>query len=767
MSCCGTLSSFEADIYRDKHFKLEEEKLFESSFKLKDGLRQLDFIVPEMKCAACISKIEKKLNTLPQVVQARANLSLKKVSVRWAPELGPVLEIDRALQTLGFDHSVYDINFDHASESKRIGRELLLALAVAGFSAANIMLLSVSVWSGTDAATTHLFHLISGLIAVPTIIFSGRPFFRSAIKSLLGGRLNMDVPISLAVILALLMSLYETMTGGNEAYFDASVTLLFFLLIGRYLDHLTREKARGAVERLSQLSSKGGILIHEDGSSSYIPLDQIKTGMTLRINAGDRLPVDAKIKTGRTDIDRSLVTGESDFISVGKGDMLEAGVLVLNSAVDVITKSTAENSFLAEMHRMIEVAENGRGDYVRIADRMAQIYAPAVHLLSLIAFIGWMIVTGGDFRTSLFIAIAVLIVTCPCALGLAVPVAHVIGANRLMKNGILMRNGSALERLSEVDTIVFDKTGTLTMGEPKVSKMSAFNEIELPILKALANGSNHPHAKAVYKHLSDVKPAKIEGFKEVPGFGVKAIFNGKEIRFGNPVWVSEISSKASDLNIIRSCSSFVIADNPQLICEFEDSLRPDTASVIQELNNNNLDMQILSGDHKSAVKHTAEILGLNQFYASHKPSEKLEHLNRLKDKNAKTFMIGDGLNDAPSLAAGHVSMAPASACDVGKLTADFVFTRPSLKSVSIALNVAKKVNRIVRENFAIALAYNCIAIPLAMFGFVTPLIAAIAMSASSIVVVANSMRINDFSNHRDKFTTKQTSQSVIVEEVLT
>lgn len=747
MTCCGAAID-EAMLDPQKvQQDIEERELLAASSLMENGNRKLVFNIPDMHCGGCISKIEAGLNALTFVIDARANLSLKQVSVIWDQSLGKGRDIKSALNKMGFEHSLLTSAVGQPEENDNQGRELLFALAVAGFAAANIMLLSVSVWSGTNQITTQFFHLISGLIALPAVSFAGKPFFRSALGALSAKRLNMDVPISLAVLLALGMSIYESFNNGAEAYFDAAVTLLFFLLIGRYLDHLMREKARNAVNQLSKLISRGSTLIYTDGTQDYVKLEDIKPGMVLRIRAGERVPVDCELISNETDIDRALVSGESMSVLAKKGDALEAGILNLTGTIDVMATSTAETSFLAEIRKMIEVAENGRGQYIRIADRMAQIYAPAVHLLAFISFMGWMVVTAGDFHTSLYVAIAVLIITCPCALGLAVPVAHVIGASRLMKNGILLRDGSAFERMENIDTVIFDKTGTLTKGEPNVVRVYGNKEEgHVSLASSLAASSSHPLARATSKYFGMDTSVQFDKITEHAGKGVEAVYKGRKVRFGKPGWVKKISSPNypwPEIKNTGSCSAFALQGHEPMLLEFEDELRQGAKQTIAHLDKSGFSMGILSGDRKPVVAHLAHMLGIKKFSAECDPAAKVKYLDGLQRQGAKVLMVGDGLNDAPALAAGYVSMAPSTACDVGKMSADFVFTGTSLESLVTALEVSKRVGRIVKQNFGIALVYNAIAIPMAMAGFITPLIAALAMSASSILVVANSMRIHE------------------------
>lgn len=743
MSCCdfefGVSASGEA--LPGSYSVLEEQKLRLAARDFGNGMLQSDFHVPDMHCAACIGKIERGLSVIPFVDRARVNLSNKRVSVTWNGKQGSASMLMDVISKLGFAPSTFDLD-DSVEADDLTGRQLLTALGVAGFAAANIMLLSVSVWSGADGSTSVLFHLISAIIAAPAVAFSGQPFFRSAIKALRVGTLNMDVPISLAVVLAFAMSLYEALTGGSNAYFDASVTLLFFLLIGRYLDHRMREKAHGAVTRLSRLGAKGASVILDDGTLQYHAAADLRPGMKLAVAAGERIPVDGRILSGEGTLDRSLVTGESEPVTVSAGDCVEAGTVNMAGQIIVEATRTADQSFLAEVVQMMEAAEQGKARYVRIADRLARIYAPAVHLIALATFSGWMIF-GTNWQDALYAAIAVLIITCPCALGLAVPIVHVVGANRLFANGVMIKDGTAFEKMAAVDTIVFDKTGTLTLSAPVVvAPPSAGSEI-LSAACSLAAASAHPFAKALSRYLSADHPAgSLTDVEEVAGSGVEAVIAGRKMRLGRRDWVMEIASDCDLPPVDGSEVVFAEAGAAAIRFGLSDALRPDAVQTVRALKSAGLDIEILSGDLEAPVQTIAAELGVGTFQFGMKPAAKVSHVEELQNSGRHVFVIGDGLNDAPALTAGYVSMAPSSGSDVGRLAADFVFTGDSLNAVQLARAAGIATGRLVRQNFAIALAYNCIAVPLAMLGFVTPLIAALAMSASSIAVVANSMRLN-------------------------
>lgn len=743
MSCCGggDFATTAVDCRADD--TIRREVFAHAGHALPNGDVKFVFSVPTIHCGACISTIEHALTPLSGVKTARVNLSLRRLNIVLAAD-ADILAIDNELKGLGFPATPVDLGDLSQLEHDQQSSNLLKALAVAGFAAGNIMLLSVSIWSGAEGPTRDLFHFISALIAIPVVIYSGQVFFRSAFGALIHGRLNMDVPISLAVILALGMSLFETFNGGADAYFDAAVTLLFFLLIGRYLDQRMRDRARNSVISLSKIAVKGANRIGADGELVYTPIDEVKPGMHLRVFPGDRVPVDSRILHGTSDIDRSLVTGESELESVTNSHTLEAGTLNVTGALDLVATKEADQSFLSEVMRMLEAAENGRGTYVRIADRMARIYAPAVHVLALFAFIGWMFVTGGDWYISLTIAISVLIVTCPCALGLAVPVVHVVGATKLFQNGILMRDGSALERLAEANRVVFDKTGTLTMGTPGVVGSEGFEgsagSNDLNIAKTLAKHSAHPASKSIARYLSEQTAVELEGLNEVPGFGVEGQFGGRLVRLGRTNWVNEIADRSGTQTSSEGVA-FVVEGRHSGYFHLEETLRQDAKQAITLLRTSKKQIEILSGDSEPAVRKIASVLGIEEVRFGQTPKSKFAHIQDLQASGNKVLMVGDGINDAPALAAGHASIAPATAADVGRQASDFVFTRDSLTAVPFAISIARRAGQIIRQNFGLAILYNCIAVPLAIGGYVTPLVAAIAMSASSIAVVTNSLRL--------------------------
>lgn len=706
--------------------------------------RELCLIVAGMHCGGCMRKIENGLGAVPGVTYARTNLSTKRVTVRWQGEDFCADDIVGHLERIGFDAVPFSPGLATGVDDAARKR-LLRAMAVAGFAAANIMLLSVSVWSGRagdmEPATRELFHWISALIALPTLAYSGAPFFTSAARALKARSMNMDVPISLAVILATGMSLFETMRGGEDVYFDASVTLLFFLLIGRYLDLSMRARACSAAQNLLGLRASAVTKVEADGTHSQIPIEAIRPGMCVAVAAGARLPVDGIVVKGASDIDMSLVTGESLPVSAGVGMDVFAGTLNMSGPLQIEITKLEHETLLAEIVHLMEAAEQGRAGFVRLADRIAQFYAPAVHILALAAFVLWMVL-GAGWHGALMVAIAVLIVTCPCALGLAVPVVQVVASGRLMRLGVLLKSADGLERLADVDHVVFDKTGTLTLGEPHLIEGEEIPAEFLAKGAALARGSRHPLAMALVREARGLVLPEAEEVSEIAGSGMEGLVGGTRVRLGKADFVGAPVDEAMNPTGTQLWVSIEGAGARRF--SFRDEPRPDAADVTDALAKRGFGLTLLSGDVEDEVARIASELNIDDARGAHRPADKIAALEALGEAGAKILMVGDGLNDAPALRAASVSMSPSTAADISQIAADFVFQGRSLTPVLEAIDVARKSRRLILQNFALAALYNSIAIPLAFAGVVTPLIAAIAMSSSSILVTFNAMRLTDW-----------------------
>ena len=678
---------------------------------------KLQFSLPTIHCAACIGKIERGLADIAGVYSARVNLSMKRLSVE-----GPVdpAHIMTALANLGVEAFPLDLEALNSARDDQ-GRALLLRMTIAGFAMMNVMLLSVAVWSGAEDATRNLFHLISAAMALPVVAFSGQPFFQNAWAALRVGRLNMDVPISLAILLAAGMSLFETMNGGHHAYFDAALSLTFFLLIGRFMDHQTRSSARSAAKELTALEVQSAERITATGTQT-VSVQSLCVGETVVVATGARIPVDGILKSASAMMDRALLTGETAAASVQEGAALQAGEINIGAPLYLRATAVGHDSSLKRIAALIETAENGRNSYTALADRAAQIYAPAVHLLALVAFICWVMATG-DMRLALNIAIAVLIITCPCALGLAVPAVSTAAISRLFSEGFLVKHATALERLAEVDHVVFDKTGTLTM--------AAVTPLDDPqdtaIAKALAQASQHPLSKALVAASSTVIAADVENIVESAGHGVQGIYNGHIVKLGSGAW---LGADCAGLGL-------KVGDRPAIAITSVETIREGVPEAVAGLG---LNAEIVTGDTEKPAKNIANQLSLPVTFDA-RPEDKLCHLTALSAQGQRILMVGDGLNDTAALASAHASIAPSTALEASRNAADIVVLKSSFAALPLVLKVAKASRSLSQQNFAIAALYNCIAVPIALAGFATPLAAALAMSASSITVLLNSQRM--------------------------
>jgi len=698
------------------------------------GASSTRFAVPDMHCAGCIAKIERMLPQSPGISAARVNFSARTVMVSHAPHLAEP-DLIRAFDAIGFE--AQPLHGAAAAQRNIALQRLLRALAVAGFAAMNVMLLSVSVWSGANGSSRSLFHWLSALIALPAVAYAGRPFFESAARALKAGTTNMDVPISIGVILATAMSLFETMTGGRHAWFDGALMLLAFLLAGRVLDEMMRGRAASGAEALVRRTAPGALVLAEDGTSRWMAADDLAVGDRLLVAAGERLAADGVVETGRSRFDLSLLTGESAPVTLAPGAAAMAGTLNLDGPVTLRVTAVGEARAIAEIARLMESATQAKSRFVRLADRAARLYAPAVHSLAALSFAGWMI-AGAGWHQSLLIAVAVLLITCPCALGLAVPVAQVVVCGAMMRAGLLVKDGSALERLAQADEVLFDKTGTLTLGRPQPVDLPALGEEEARIARGLAMASRHPLAVALRQALGggDVGPATLTDVEDIAGEGIYARFEGRPVAMRRPT--SKETDRAGQDDAMAVALDF--GRGQVHVIHFADALRPDAAEAIAALSKLGLPGAIMSGDRMEAVAAMSGRLGM-AGEGGMRPAEKLARLESLIAAGRHPLMVGDGLNDGPALAAAHVSMAPASASDVGQQAADIVFLGDSLAGVPRAVRAAHATMAVVRQNFGLAIGYNVLAVPLAIAGWVTPLVAAIAMSTSSLIVIANSMRL--------------------------
>ena len=699
-----------------------------------DGTLGMELAIDGIACGACIARVEGAVKRVPGVTEARLNFTNRRLHVAWADGAVKPAEILQALEASGY-HGHPFIPLRAEQEEAVEARRLMRCLAVAGFATMNIMLLSVSVWSGnvTDITpeTRDFFHWASALIALPAAAYAGRPFFASAWRALRSRAVKMDVPISLGVILALAMSLVETANHAEHAYFDSALMLLFFLLVGRTLDHAMRRKTRAVAGNLAALKADTAHRFMGDELVS-VPVAVLKPGDRLLVKPGERVPTDGTVLRGNSDIDESIVTGETARRRIGPGNIVYAGCTNYSGALTLQVTAAGGSSLIDEIEKLLDKASGAKSRTVRLADRAARVYAPVVHLTAALTFIGWLM-AGASVHDALITAIAVLIITCPCALALAIPAVQVVASGALFRSGVILNAGDAIERLAGIDAVVFDKTGTLTLPEPRVVNAGLLDSDLLQAAARLALSSRHPLAVALSREAMTRTP--FEGAVEHPGQGVCAIVDTTEMRLGSPEFCNVVETHESTASVI--CFRH---GNRTAIIAIAQRLRPDAAEVVRSLRERGLDLCILSGDRAESVAPVAKALGIESWQAGLKPADKIARIEDFKATGCRVAMVGDGLNDAPSLAAAHVSLSPISAADLAQAQADAVFLGERLKPLLDAVTVASRARSLMTENLGLAMIYNAIAVPVAIAGAVTPLIAALAMSGSSLLVTLNALR---------------------------
>lgn len=703
--------------------------------KTADGTASLELLIKGARCAACLSKVEGAVLALPDVASARLNLTEGRLAVRFKGTSGDPARVIAALETQGYPATLFDPG-QAAKAHDQESRRLLLAMAVAGFGAGNAMMFSVPVWAGLfgqelGPATRNLMLWLSAIVATPCAIYAGLPFFESAWRSLKAGRANMDVPISIGVILTLFISFVETALQGRDAYFDAAVSLLFLLLIGRWLDHRLRARARSAAADLLALQAPAAVVLGEDGVERMKPLAEIAVGERVIVRPGERIPVDGFVEDGASSLDNALLTGETAPVAVRPGDTCRAGAVNLTGPLRLLVIARSQDSAVAAIARLVEAGAQAKSLYVRLADRAAAVYVPVIHTLAALTFAGGMALGLGP-REALLRAAALLIITCPCALGLAVPAVQITASSRLFRSGVLVKSGAALERLAEVDHVVFDKTGVLTEGRPRlIDPIPAAVALAAP----LARASAHPLAKAL---AAEAGPGpRASDVTETSGQGVEGLIDGRRARLGRAAFIGVANAQASETELW-----FGFEGDTKLRFAFSDQMRPDARAAVEELRRLGLTVEIVSGDLAGPVADIAGALGVDQWRAGATPQEKAARIDALAAEGRKVLMVGDGLNDTAALAKAHAAMAPGSALDASQNAADLVFSSQGLAAVPEAVRVARASRRRALENFGFSALYNLVAAPMAMLGLVNPLIAALAMSGSSLVVTLNALRMH-------------------------
>ncbi|GAB0056880.1 Copper-exporting P-type ATPase [Candidatus Magnetaquicoccaceae bacterium FCR-1] len=718
-----------------------------------DGGREVCLLIDGIHCAACVWLNEQMLRRLPGVSDVWINFATHRARVRWNPDQTRLSEIIGTVRGIGYRAEPYDPTLGEKGRARR-DRALLLRLGVAAFGAANVMFIAVALYAGyfqgMDREAKNFFHWVSLILATPVIFYSGSVFTRGAWNGLKLGRLTMDLPVALGAWVTYLYSVVVTLRGVGEVYFDSVTMFMFVLLTGRFLESIARGKAAGSMERLINLEPRQAVVLR-DGESVTVPVRDVRVGDRVVIKPGERVPVDGSIESGVTSVDESMLTGESLPVTRGPGAMLVAGTQNLEGSVILMVERIGEETALARILRLVETAQAERPAIQGVADRVAARFIAIVLVLAGVTLGYWL---WRDPSRALENSVAVLIITCPCALGLGAPAAMLVAMGAGARLGILLKNGETVERLERVTRVVMDKTGVLTLGLPRVERIVPLGDRDerevLTLAAAVEQHSEHPVGRAIHRAFQThgwPMPHQVVDARNVPGLGMEGVVDGHLARVGRLEFVVEggedLGQAPDDLKEACTWSACGVDGRLWGWIGLADAIKPHAREAVTALREAGLPVTMLSGDRRAVVEQVGAETGVEQAESALLPEGKEQRIAEMQQSGAVVAMVGDGVNDAPALARADVAMVVANATDLAVASADVILLNRELSTVPMVFTLARRTLQIIRQNYRFSLFYNLLAIPLAMAGWVSPIVAAIAMPLSSLVVVGNALRLRD------------------------
>jgi len=718
--------------------------------------RDIHLLVEGIHCAACVWLIERGLQRVPGVLSADVNLAARRLHLRWDNRRSKLSDVLRALARIGYSAVPYD---PESAEGviKKANRAMLYRLFFAGFAMMNMLWVSIALYSGASRDEfREFFHWIGLVLATPTLLYAGYPFYRGALGGLRGGRLTMDLPIAIGLSVTYAYSLYVTAGAvkTGEVYFDTVTNLIFVILVGRYLEGMFRHQAISATKRLMELQPRVAIVVRE-GEEQMTPIRGVKVGDRVLIKPGYQVPVDGVVIEGQSAVDESMLSGESAPVGKSIGAQVSAGTVNTSGALLVEVRATMQDTTLAKIIRLVEEAQSSKAPIQRLADTIVPWFVLVTLVCAALTFFFW---NRENFEIALMAATSVLIITCPCALGMATPMSIAVASGLGAKHGILIKNGLVLETLSRVDHFVFDKTGTLTEGKMGVAELhvapGADREEVLRLAAAVERLSEHSVAKAIVAEAemrqSNYRDTIVLDFRATAGLGVEATADGRPVLLGSAEWLRQhgiapderLLAQAHDLEAqAMSCVHMAAGGTHLAVFALADKLRGDARQLVDELRTAGIAMTLLSGDRRPVAEAVARELGGMEVIAEVLPQDKDGVIRRLQQQGKVVAMVGDGINDAPALIRADVGIALGSGTDVSVESADIVLMHNELDKVRLATLLSRRTLRTIRQNIGLSFVYNAIMVPLAMLAKVTPLVAAITMPISSLVVIGNAARI--------------------------
>ncbi|MFA6970291.1 MAG: heavy metal translocating P-type ATPase [Gallionella sp.] len=718
-------------------------------------MRDTHLLVEGIHCAACVWLIERGMMRTPGVLSASVNLAGKRLHVRWDNSQVKLSFLIQQLSKIGYSGVPYDPDVAEGS-LKRINRAMLFRLFFAAFAMMNLNLIAIALYSGADRGQfVNFFHWMAFALATPALLYSGYPFYKGAWSGLRNASLTMDLPIAIGLSVTYAFSLYVTITGGAQVYFDTVTNLTFVILIGRYLEGMFRHQAVSATNRLMDLQPRVATVLC-DGAEKITSVRAVRVGDQVLVKPGGNIPMDGLVLEGNSSVDESMLSGESMHVKKHAGDRVAAGTLNGSGALVVEVQASSQDSTLSKIIRLVEEAQSSKAPIQRLSDSIVPWFVLATLILASVTFYLW----SDNFEFALMAATSVLIITCPCALGMATPMSIAVASGLGAKHGILVKNGVVLETMSKVTHFVFDKTGTLTEGRMRVEQVIAVPGQDETALLALAAGverySEHSVAEAVVIAAEarelPFRNLTVQGFHATAGAGVEADVAGQRVLLGTAEWLvrNQIAPEVSLMQTLdeleaqaKTCVHLALDGRHVAVLVLADTLRADAQGLINTLRAAGIGMTLLSGDRRAVAEAIARQLGGMEVIAEVLPQDKDRVIQQLQERGECVAMVGDGVNDAPALIRADVGIALGSGTDVSVESADIVLMHNELDKVRLATLLSRRTLRTIKQNIGLSFVYNSIMVPLAMMGHVTPLLAAITMPLSSLLVIGNAARIRN------------------------
>ncbi len=728
-------SSFDMESFRQRYIKITS-----------DGFSSVDLVMEGIHCAACIWLNEKVLANKEGVVEASINFTNNKAKIVWDEETIALSTIIDTIRSIGYNAYPYDRSKEDIKATKN-KRDYFMRMAIAIFASMNIMMIDVAKYagffSGMRDETLHLVHIAEFIFATPVLFYSGWIFFRGAYYGLKNKIVNMDFLVSSGATLTYIYSLYVLFGGKGHSYFDSVAMIITFVLVGKYLEVIGKKNAVDTMDKIrSQVPLEATVVI--DGVKKVVPIDTIEVGDIIEVKTGEKATVDGTLIGSSATFDESSLSGESLPVEKKAGDTIYSGTINTGKVIRYSATKNYANSTLNTIVTLLEDALSSKPEIEDTTNELSKYFSITILLLAILTFVGWYWY-GGDFEQALIVSISVIVIACPCALALATPIASLIGISWAANRGLLFKEAKFIETFSKADSVVLDKTGTITEGKLTVKDIKGDILTEqLSILYALSNSSTHPVSLAIKRYLEenfkDIKIVELENIEQVQGKGLKANYNGKVVLGGNSKLLEEQNIEI-DLDSDYTVYHFVIDRKIILSFELEDAIKDGAKELIAYLNSLDVDVVMATGDHERVAKRVAKEVGIKNFKSSLSPIEKADYIYSLKKQGKKVVMIGDGVNDALALSKADIAIAMGNGADVSLAVSDVVILNNSLKAIEDSFMISCRTFKFIKQNLAISLVYNVITIPVAMAGYVIPLVAALSMSLSSLLVVGNSMRI--------------------------